>query len=504
MRLATVVQSQEIEGLSQKVYGLTGEILMEAAGAMAAREIEQSFFPEIKRGLTVVVCGPGNNGGDGLVVARHLHSAGHRNLAVLYKAPKDKRSQLFELQRSRVELQGIKLIDIDAYPDKQEQILSASLIVDALFGIGLSRKIEGEYLQLIDRINSARVSVASLDCPSGLNCDTGVVEGGVVKAAMTLSFGLAKPGFFVADGPSQVGKLRVLSIGYPFEALRGVATTHFLFNERLARRYLPQRGHKTHKMDHGHVLIAAGQTGSWGAGVLASSAAYRMGAGYVTWASWECPVEALKESPEMLMQKLSSPELWSKKVQAVAVGPGLGVSEKTRDFIETLKAKKIEKVVVDADAISVCAQYDMFPLPASWVLTPHAGELSRILKIPAHDIDKDRFEYAKQAAQLTGCHVLFKGFRSVLAYEERLMVIQSGNSALAKAGTGDVLTGMIAGLLAQGLEPLQATATAAYIHGRLADEWVRVGNDRSSLLASDLKDNLGQLMGRISGGTLLY
>lgn len=504
MRLATVQQCQEIEELSQKVYGLSSEILMESAGALAAREIEQSFFPELKRGLTVVVCGPGNNGGDGFVVARHLHSAGHRNIIVFYLASKAKRSPLFESQRNRVELQGIKLVDLEEQPEKLEQLFSATLIVDALFGIGLSRKIEGEYLQIVDRMNSARVSVVSLDCPSGLNCDKGGVEGSVVKAAMTLSFGMAKPGFFVADGPSQVGKLRVLPIGYPYEALRGVATSHFLFNERLARRYLPQRSHRSHKMNHGHLLVAAGKEGSWGAGVLTSSAAYRIGAGYVTWGSWDCPVEALKESPEMLMQKLDSEALWQKEVQAVAVGPGLGVSEKTRDFILELKEREIEKVVVDADAISVCAEYDLFPLPSTWIITPHAGELARVLKIPSHEIDRDRFKAARKASELVKCHVLLKGFRSVLAFEERLMVIQSGNSALAKAGTGDVLTGMIGGLLAQGLEPLQATATAAYIHGRLADEWVRLGHDRNTLLASDLKDNLGQLMGRISGGTLLY
>lgn len=504
MRLATVRQSQEIDDLSQKVYGLTGEVLMESAGTLAAREIDQSFFPELKRGLCLVVCGPGNNGGDGLVVARHLHSAGHRNLLVFYLAPKEKRSSLFEVQRQRAELQGIRCVDLEEHPEKLEQARSATLVVDALFGIGLSRKIEGEYLKLVDMMNSTRAQVVSLDCPSGLNCDTGVVEGHVVKAAMTLTFGLAKPGFFVADGPSQVGKLRILPIGFPFEALRGVATSHFLFNERLARRYLPQRGNRTHKMDHGHLLVAAGQSGTWGAGILASSSAYRIGAGYVTWASWEEPGEALAEAPEVLTKSLQDPGVWDKPVKAVAVGPGLGVSERTRDFLVQLKERNIEKVVVDADAITVCVEYDLFPLPETWVITPHAGELSRVLKQAAHEIDKDRFQAALKAARECGCHVLLKGFRSVLAYEERCMVIQSGNSALAKAGTGDVLTGMIGGLMAQGLETLQATAVAAYIHGRLADEWVRTGHDRNTLMASDLKEHLGQLLGRISGGTLLY
>ncbi len=504
MRLATVEQSLEVEELSEKVYGLSSEVLMEAAGALAAREIDQSFFPEIKRGRTAVVVGPGNNGGDGLVVARHLHSAGHRNLVVFYYAPQDKRSALFVLQLKRLELQGIKLIDLEQNPEKLEHIRTSTLVIDALFGIGLSRKIEGEFLHIVDMINSTRVPVVSLDAPSGLNCNTGVASGAVVKASMTLSFGLAKPGFFVADGPGQVGKLRVLPIGFPHEALRGVATSHFLFNEKLARRYLPTRETRSHKSQHGHLLVAAGRPGMWGAGVLASSSAYRMGAGYVTWASWEEPSEKLKEVPEVLAQNLNEDSLWSKTYQAVAAGPGLGVSEKTRDFILELIERKFEKVVLDADAITVCVDYSLFPLPDSWILTPHAGELSRVLGIEAYQIDNNRFEMAKRAAEVCGCHVLLKGFRSVLAYQNRMMVIQSGNSALAKAGTGDVLTGMIGGLMAQGLEPLQATATATYIHGRLADEWVRAGHDKNSLLASDLKDQLGQLVGRIAGGSLIY
>jgi len=145
----------------------------------------------------------------------------------------------------------------------------------------------------------------------------------------------------------------------------------------------------------------------------------------------------------------------------------------------------------------------LFPLPRTWVVTPHSGELARIVKKEVAQLEADRFAAALHGSEITGCHVLFKGFRSVVAHEKRCMVINAGNSALAKAGTGDVLTGMIGGFLAQGLEPLQATATGAYIHGRLADEWVRVGHDRRTLLASDLREHLPQLIGRIAGGTLV-
>ncbi len=502
MRLATVAQATEIDELSQKVYGLSGEILMEAAGAMAARELDQAFFPELSRGMTAIVCGSGNNGGDGLVLARHLHSAGHRNLTV-FCMTRESHSDLYKTQLKRAELHGLKLILLADNPEKLQQLKSAALVVDALFGIGLSRPIEGEVLNVVDMINSCKVPVVSLDAPSGLNCDTGLIEGATVKATMTLSFGLAKPGFFVSDGPTYTGKIKILPIGFPFESLRGVATSHFLFNDKLAKRYLPSRADTTNKSEQGRLLLLAGKEGAWGAGVLAALSAYRMGCGYVTWTGHGAiPLEKLQEAPEVLMAPESQVQTEVESFDAVAIGPGFGVDKNTADWILRLKDFGVKNVVIDADAITACVQHNLFPLPESWVITPHSGELARILKIPSKDLNKDRYLAARQAAEVCGCHVVFKGFRTVLAFKERCMVVNSGNSALAKAGTGDVLTGMIGSMLAQGLETLQGTATAVYVHGRLADEWVRTGNDKSTLVASDLSHHLPQLLSRLSGGTL--
>ncbi len=502
MRLATLSQSREIDTLSREAYGLTGEVLMEAAGAMAAREIDQSFFPELARGMTAVACGPGNNGGDGLVVARHLHSAGHRDLAVFLLT--DKGSELFNLQLDRVRRQGIRVVNLAENPQKMEQLRSAELIVDALFGIGLKRRLQDEYARLVDVMNSSKKPIASLDLPSGLDGDTGRAEGSVVKAAMTCTFGLAKPGFFVGDGPQHVGKLKVLPIGFAYEALRGVATTHFLFTERLARRYLPERKNTGNKSDFGHLLMVAGQSGMWGAGVLSAASAFRMGVGYVTWASHQSPELEIKDLPEVLTAAWGGPSTWeSRKATAVAIGPGLGVGKATADMLEELKSRFTGPVVVDADAITTCVQYNLFPLPKHWILTPHTGELSRVLKREVRDLEADRFAAVMEGTRVAGCHVLLKGYRSVIAFENRCMVIHSGNSALAKAGTGDVLTGMIGALMAQGMDTLQGAATAAYIHGRMADEWVRLGNDKRSLCASDVRDQLPQLLSRIAGGAIL-
>ncbi|MGE0526742.1 MAG: NAD(P)H-hydrate dehydratase [Bdellovibrionales bacterium] len=500
MRLATVDQARQIDEMSQTVYGLPGEILMEAAGALAAREIDLSYLPELTRGSVAVVAGPGNNGGDALVVARHLHSSGYRDLQVFTVAPRDSQSPLFRLQRQRAELQGLRLVDLVEIPERAEQIKSAELVIDGVFGIGFRDRVKEPYAKIIEVINAASAPKVSLDAPSGLNCGTGRVEGAAVRASMTITFGLAKPGFFVGEGPSHVGKLRVLPIGFPYEALRGIATSHFLFTERLARRYLPTRKETSNKSDFGRLLVIAGRPGFWGAGILASTSAFRMGAGYVIWASFEAPYEVLKEVPEVLTARVDEPGIWDSRISAVAVGPGLGTGVETARVIERLKELKEIPVVVDADAITACVEHSLFPLPSNWVITPHAGELARVLKVQAQDVEKDRFQAAFAGHAKTGCHVLLKGYRSLIAHGQRCLIVHAGNAALAKAGTGDVLTGMVGALLAQGLDTPQAAATAAYVHGRLADEWIRSGQDQLALTASDLNRLLPQVASRLRLG----
>lgn len=502
MRLATVVQSREIDSLSHSVYGLSAEVLMESAGALAAREVEQAYFPELARGQVVVLCGPGHNGGDGLVLARHLFSSRWRNLVVLLLDREQVRSPLVREQIRRCELQGIRILDLG---QNKSLLETASLIVDALFGIGLDRPLEGLASQAVAAVNLSSCPVVSLDCPSGLDSDSGNILGSAVRASMTLSFGLAKPGFFVNQGPRAVGRLRVLTIGFPPEVLRTVATSHFLFTEKLARRYLPRRKDQSHKSNHGHLLVIAGSQGFWGAGVLASSAGFRMGAGYVTWASHSSPNEQLKDCPEVLTGSVADEALWSRKISSAVIGPGLGggqvaagskMNQEIAGILERLRGLKIP-VVVDADAYSVCIQEGLLPLPANWVVTPHAGEASRLLGVSAQEVELRRFESALALTEQTGCPVLLKGFRSLVAFSGKFLVIHSGNSALAKAGTGDILAGMIGGLMAQGLESVQAAATGAFVHGRISDEWVKSGRGAESLLASDLQKVLPSFLGQI-------
>jgi NAD(P)H-hydrate epimerase len=487
LRLATAEQAQQIDQQAQSEYSISAETLMEAAGTLAAREIEQLYFSELARGEALVICGPGNNGGDGMVVARHLQSRGRRVRVLLADEPK---SPLLRLQWNR-----LRNIDVPLASENFD-LNETTLIVDAMFGIGLSKTVGNPWSRWIKAINESKKTVVSLDTPSGLNVDTGQVEGAVVHADTTLTFGLAKPGFFMADGPQCVGRLRILNIGFPKVLVEKLAATVSLFTEREAAQALPGRADQTHKGSHGHVAVIAGQPGFWGAGVLASHAAFRIGAGYVTWASHTNPVDQVQQVPECLMAQLDA-DFFAKKWTAIAIGPGLGVTEATARAIDRLKSMPQVPVVIDADGIMAAHQYGLLPLPAYWVATPHPGELARVLETTTEALNANRILAARAAHERLGCVVVFKGFRTVIDDGERTVLIPVGNSALAKAGTGDVLTGMIAGLLAQGVLPRSAAATGAYLHGRIADEFQTQGGDKISLMASDLYKLLPEILANL-------
>ncbi|MDZ4678511.1 MAG: NAD(P)H-hydrate dehydratase [Oligoflexia bacterium] len=502
MRLCTPEQMREIERLTQVEFDLSDEILMETAGALAAREIQLSFLPELSRGKLAIICGPGNNGGDGLVVARHLYNIGFLSLQVFTHAPKELQSKLYKTQVDRLKKHGISIVDLVNEPTRVIELSEYNVVVDALYGIGLSRPIEAGVAQIIHTLNATNSSVISIDVPSGLCATTGKILGTCVRATMTISFGLAKPGMLAGEGTVVCGKIRILQIGFPRRLFREKATTHFAFNEHLARRWLPIRKARSHKAQNGHLLVIAGRPGMWGAAQLCSEAAYRMGVGYVTVAV-ENRDDALKSfikdiGSEVLIKTRDEADLLEKK-NAVVLGPGAGVDQNLNSILERLIAENFKRVVIDADGLTVLSEMGTVKLPAQWILTPHAGELSKLLKIPVEEIEQDRFYHAGLAAQKFGCLVLFKGYRTVLAdHQGRVAVITSGNASLAKAGTGDVLSGFIGALLAQDVQPLQAAGTAAYFHGRLSDEWLRYGKDIKSLMPRDLLTNTPELLGQLS------
>lgn len=265
------------------------------------------------------------------------------------------------------------------------------------------------------------------------------------------------------------------------------------------RQLLPRRGPRDNKATAGKCLLIAGHEGMWGAAVLAATAAARVGAGYVSLYTdlKKSPFTSVR-NPDFLTADSRKKKLSELKYSAVAIGPGLGVTSQTKKYLNELLKIRPANVVVDADALTVLAENNLGPLPSTWILTPHEGELSRLIQIPAEKIRADREKYVRQAHRKLKAIILLKGHHTLIAADGKIFRCLTGNPALAKAGTGDVLTGMIAGFLAQGLAPLEAAKVAVFLHGSLADDWIR-RKDVLSLMASDLIENMPRILKKIRG-----
>ncbi len=509
MRLATREECREIEARSINERGLSSELLMEAAASLAAREIREFIVSKkLERKLKsksfiAVACGVGGNGCDGLVIARHLESSG-LNVRV-YLLDENSKHALFSKNVSRLpkSIERRSSSDLDEFAD-------AGLIIDAVLGVGGTRNVHGVTKSVIQAMNASAAAVVAVDTPTGLDVDTGCVLGEAVRAQLTLTFSLAKRGFFVNDGPSHVGRLRVLPIGLPSDLLREIASTQVGFTQASARRLLPKRDSASNKASHGHIAIFAGRPGMIGAGLLAGVGAVRTGVGYVTLVTHFAPTdskaraEIASVAPEFLTLSSEDPDLWKKVDGSVAVvGPGFGVGVESISILKKLVDLGLPNVLVDADALASLAierkEGRPLPLKKSWILTPHAGELARLIGGAAKELEAQRFESVERAARELGSIVLLKGFRTIVSDGKRSSVILSGNSALAKAGSGDILAGFIGGFLAQKVSPFEAACLGAYVHGCLADEWLQSGRDVLSLRPSDLAGALPLLLKKLRG-----
>ena len=467
-RLALRKECQRLDELSDS------KRLMTNAANHLFSYIENQISSHLEIKSILVVVGPGNNGGDALYTAKLLIDSGYDNVDVIVLGGKNK-------HLDDINLSVTTFNDSDEIKDK---FVKASLIVDGLFGVGLNKDVEGLFAKAISCMNHSLAPVLSVDIPSGLDCDTGVVLGEAVQAQWTVTFGLGKPGFYMVDGPDLVGGVVVVDIGYT--DVDTVASSAFLFTQAVAHSLFPKRASNSNKATNGKACIIAGKEGMWGAGVLASRGAFRVGSGYVYLNSFEDPKGFLAETPDIIASKIENINEICVDYKAYAIGPGLGVDERVGKLIDFFKSKKVSNVVIDADALSVLAIYSIRDLPDDWILTPHSGEMARLIGCSALDVESDRILALKKCSSMYGCNVLLKGFRTLVGNSERVDIINSGNSALATAGTGDVLSGMITGFLAQGLNILDASGLAAFVHGSCADLWIKRGFSKNSMMASDV------------------
>jgi NAD(P)H-hydrate epimerase len=464
--------------------GISAAYLMESAGQKSASQILKL---QPKARSAIILAGPGHNGGDALVVARSLSQQGLKTLVIEIAPSQGTQQSSLRISQGQ-KYMGPRISPKDFLKNPRE----ADLWIDGLFGIGLSRNLDPEVEMLISLVHAQKGARISLDTPSGLDVNTGCILGAAFHSDWTLTVGHPKPGFFLNQGPEVCGKIISIEIPFPQEICQAEGHSIYLFNRRLAQRWLPKRKATDNKSQGGRCLILAGSKKMPGAGLLACRAALRVGSGYV----YTSQPEAVYSSPEILP--------WSSKnfsgFQSVLIGPGLAEENQIEKWLRGLRQTSIP-VVIDADALTVIAKKKLFPLPEHWVATPHAGELSRLLQTPAKKIESDRLFYADQGHRLLGCNLLLKGFHSVAKTQTASFIIPTGNVALAKAGSGDVLSGMIAGLLAQGLPPEKALLLGSYLHGLMADHWIAKGQDFLSLTPTDLIENLPQALQQLRTAT---
>ena len=463
MYVLTAGQMREADTRAIQELKIPSLTLMENA---AARVAEIILRKNAGPSRTLVVCGKGNNGGDGLAIARILKRYGWNVKVLLIGQSDDLKEDPAENWARALAAAVPCTEDPDGFEIERE-IAESELIVDALFGTGLVKPLTDIHSSVVQKINRSGKEVVSVDVPSGLSSDSGLVLGPAIKATTTVALAALKHCHIVSPASKMCGEIHVVDIGIPAGSAACVVRSSDI------RPVLPHRSADSHKGAFGHSVIIAGSMGKTGAAYLSAKSALRCGAGLVTIA---CPsaVQAVVAAygPEIMTVAADDPSdaavLLLDKT-AVAIGPGLGTSDEARQLVQSVVAQYQGPLVIDADGLNHIAQ-DLKAIEnrriSSTILTPHPGEMARLLNTDTATVQKQRQDMAQKLASLTGAVVVLKGYRTVVAHPEgKLWIVLTGGHALASAGTGDVLTGIITGFLSQRLKPLEAALAGVYLHG---------------------------------------
>jgi ADP-dependent NAD(P)H-hydrate dehydratase / NAD(P)H-hydrate epimerase len=502
MKLYTADEMSRADGAAQQL-GIPGGVLMERAGAAMTEEILARFSLRGRRVLAV--CGGGNNGGDGFVIARELRRAG---VGVDVVATRDEYSgdpatNLAALRSLGVEVHG---------PEHLDALLDdAALVVDALLGTGFSGEVREREAGLIRQLNRAGTQTVAVDVPSGVDGSTGEVAGEAVRADLTVCAHAAKVGCVISPGREHAGEVVAVEIGIPPEA--DVDASLQWMDAPSLRGLVPRTADPAHKYSAGALLVVAGTRAMTGAPVMVVGGAQRTGCGIVFLATPESAAPAIDvqlteaivygipEGPGGSMASDALEEILKRaeRASAVVLGPGMGTDREGRKLVAGILENVEAPVLLDADAITNVAGSDaLIRREAPAVVTPHAGELGRLLGTGAGEVSARRLRSARRAAQQNGCCVLLKGSDTLVVQEDRTAVNSTGGVALATAGTGDVLSGVVGALLARGMEPYDAARVGAWVHGRAAELWLEdTGWPHESLVATDLLPYLPVAIGEL-------
>jgi len=517
MYLVTADEMQRMDRTTIETFGIPGRVLMENAGRGAT-----AFFLETvhrqQPGRVGIAAGRGNNGGDGFVMARYLSQLNIAATVFLFAAKSRVQggaaANLKLLEAMDVPV--IEVADEAAFESQKALMQQQDSWIDAILGTGLSSDVRGYFKSVIEFINQLDRPVFAVDIASGLNADTGQICGVCIQACATATFGFAKIGHLNYPGRSLTGQLKVIEIGIPPHVANEIGCRQHLITPDGLRKSIPDRALTAHKGHTGHVLILAGSPGKTGAAAMAANATVRVGAGLVTLGvprSLNPILETMVTEPMTVgLPETDACALADAAVESVmallpdkrclAVGPGIGTDASTGGLLAHLIAESSVPMVIDADGLNLIASNPsmLAQSRAPIVLTPHPGEMARLCGQPTARIQRDRIQHARHFAQRYRVHLVLKGAATVIARPDGTVFVNAtGNPGMAAGGMGDVLTGMIAGLIAQGVEVSAAAGAAVYLHGSAADRLSRT-KAPAGYLATEVMDAVPEAIHRLTDG----
>lgn len=470
MRILDSVTSRAIDKLYIEDYKMPSIVLMEVAALKSVEHIKKmgdSFF---------VIVGPGNNGGDGLAIARHLIALNKKVKVCEVQAGKCKSEDYLR------NLEILKNVDgkiescrtEEALFETLEQIKDYDVVIDSIFGTGLNRNLNEFYIKIVEYVNKNSKFIVSIDVPTGLDATTGELKGGMINANKTITFQGYKKGFLNYSTLYNCGEIIVEKLGVPDQVYEKVCDNTFLTTKKHVLDKLPKRDNTKNKGDFGKVIIIAGSEGFSGAAFIATEACVRTGAGLTTLATSKEIFQGLSSRLTEAMCTIYSNNIEERmnKVDTIAIGPGLGNNEVTLELLTKSLSLKNKNIIIDADAINVLKNNLnlLKDNENNIILTPHPGEFSRITNYSIEEINNNRIDVAREFAEKYDLTVLLKGYRTVIASKNSCYVNTTGNAAMANGGMGDCLTGIISALCSQKIGSFESAVVGAFIHGYIADE----------------------------------
>jgi NAD(P)H-hydrate epimerase len=515
MRILNAAQMREADRYTIEDIGIPSLVLMENAGRQVVAAMEATYEAQLE-GRVAVLCGRGNNGGDGFVVARTLLQRGIDTavfvIGSLAEVRGDARTNLDILGRLGVTV--VEINDEQSWELHFSEISQCTLIVDAIFGTGLTSPLSGMMETVVADVNASDIPIVSIDLPSGLSADTPHLIGDCIDASMTVTIAVPKLPLVLPPGEAYAGDVVIADIGIPYEVVDGIDGAYIeLLTPEQIREHVTPRTADSHKGDFGRVTIVAGSRGKTGAAHLAAMAALRSGAGLVTVATpHSCLPIVASMAPELMTEGLAEADgalsaaalerLLELRHDIIACGPGIGRTREVGEFVRGLLDRATCPLVLDADALTVLAEEPgrlSGREERAVIITPHPGEMARLVGASIEDVQQNRIDVAAEFAASHHVHVVLKGHRTVIATPEgRIFINPTGNPGMATGGTGDVLTGVIAAWLAQLLDAEAACRLGVFLHGAAGD-LAAAGEGQVSMVATDVLDCLGGALGRLTG-----